>query len=306
MSSKIVFMGSPVFALPTLKALATAYEVAGVVTQPDRPAGRGRQLTPPPVKQLAGELGVSVIQPPRLKEPGAMQQILAWQPDLIVVAAFGQILRPDVLELPRFGCINVHASLLPRWRGAAPIAAAILNGDQETGITIMKMDAGIDTGGILSQATEPILPDDTSISLADRLANLGAALLIKTLPEYLAGSLRPLPQDETKASYAPILKKENGLLDFNQTAITLDRQVRAYLPWPGAFMFWQGQPLKIHRTSVGKQTNEDEPANPGQFIRYQGYPAVQTRHGVLVLESLQPAGKRVMTGKAFLQGVKDW
>jgi methionyl-tRNA formyltransferase len=168
------------------------------------------------------------------------------------------------------------------------------------------MAAGIDTGGVLSQKTEPILPDDTAGSLADRLARLGAALLIETLPEYLAGSLQPSAQDETQASYAPILRKENGLLDFNQTAIILERQVRAYLPWPGAFILWQNQPLKVLHASVGKLTHEERPTNPGHFLRYQGLPAVQTSDGVLVFEVLQPAGKRVMTGKAFLQGVKNW
>src|SRR5512139_2910075 len=180
MTTRIVFMGSPDFSLPTLRALAEQYPIAGVVTQPDRPAGRGRTLTPPPVKQLAVELGLPIIQPRRLRQPEAMEQLLAWAPDLIVVAAFGQILRPEVLELPAHGCINVHASLLPRWRGAAPIQASLLHGDRETGVTIMVMDPGIDTGPIMAQRSLRIDPDDTAGSLSNRLSQLGADLLIDT------------------------------------------------------------------------------------------------------------------------------
>ena len=178
-------MGSPDFALSTLRALHENYPVVGVVTQPDRAAGRGRELKPPPVKTLALELGIPVIQPEKLREPEAMEQLRAWSPDVIVVAAFGQILRQDVLDLPKFGCINVHASLLPRWRGAAPINAAILHGDEETGITIMKMDAGLDTGPILTQRSVRIQPDETAGSLFETLSQLGADLLLETLPGYI-------------------------------------------------------------------------------------------------------------------------
>ncbi|HEY5902380.1 MAG TPA: methionyl-tRNA formyltransferase, partial [Anaerolineales bacterium] len=182
--TRLVFMGSPDFALPTLRALSERYQVVGVVTQPDRPSGRGRGLTPPPVKTLALELGLPLIQPERLRLPDAMEALRTFAPDLIVVAAFGQILKPSVLDLPRYGCINVHASLLPRWRGAAPINAAILHGDHETGVTIMRMDPGLDTGPILSQAAIPIGPDETAGELYERLSMLGAELLIETLPGY--------------------------------------------------------------------------------------------------------------------------
>ena len=187
MTPSTVFMGSPDLALPILQALAAHYPIVGVVTQPDRPAGRGQALTPPPVKVLAEKLALPVIQPRRLREPEAMERLRSWAPELIVVAAFGQILRPEVLDLPRYGCINVHASLLPRWRGAAPIQAAILHGDADTGVTIMKMDPGVDTGPLLSQRSLPISPQDTAASLSEKLSALGAELLLETLPAYLKG-----------------------------------------------------------------------------------------------------------------------
>src|SRR5512141_1991224 len=197
--TKIVFMGSPDFSLAVLRALANAYDVVGVVTQPDRASGRGRELKAPPVKVLAQELGLPVMQPEKLKQPEAMEQLRAWAPDLIVVAAFGQILRKDVLELPRYGCINVHASLLPRWRGAAPINATILAGDDETGITIMKMDVGLDTGPMLRQKSIRLTREDTAGSVFEALARLGADLLLETLPDYLSGRIQPVPPPEEGA-----------------------------------------------------------------------------------------------------------
>ncbi len=211
----VVFMGSPDFSLPTLRALSQAYDVVGVVTQPDRASGRGRELKAPPVKTLALELGIPVMQPEKLRQPEAMEQLRAWSPDLIVVAAFGQILRKDVLELPRFGCINVHASLLPRWRGAAPINAAILHGDEETGVTIMIMDVGLDTGPMLSKRSIRLTRDDTAGSAFEKLSRLGADLLIETLPDYLSGKLTPAPQPEEGVTYAPMIKKEEGRLGFH-------------------------------------------------------------------------------------------
>src|SRR5215211_7077253 len=226
-TATLVFMGSPDFALPTLQALAEHYEVVGVVTQPDRAAGRGRERKAPPVKTLALELGIPVMQPEKLRLPEAMEQLRAWAPDLIVVAAFGQILKQDVLELPRFGCINVHASLLPRWRGAAPINAAILHGDEETGVTIMQMDVGLDTGPMLSQRSIPLMPEDTAGSVFEKLSTLGADLLLETLPDYLSGKLTPTPQPEEGVTYAPMLKKEEGQLDFTHEVNELERRVRA-------------------------------------------------------------------------------
>ena len=301
MAARVVFMGSPDFALPSLRALAADYQVVGVVTQPDRPAGRGKQLTAPAVKTLAQELGLPVIQPSRLREPEAIAQLRAWAPDLIVVAAFGQILRQEVLDLPPHGCLNVHASLLPRWRGASPIQAAILAGDAKTGVTIMRMDEGLDTGPILSQRAGPIAPDDTAASLSEKLSMLGANLLIDTLPKYLAGELKPTPQPESGITSAPILKKSDGELDPALSAEALARKVRAFNPWPGAFIIWKKQPLKVHRATVITRTSR-----PGQHLVEGGLPALGTANGLLILDEVQPAGKRPMSGSEFLRGTRDW
>jgi methionyl-tRNA formyltransferase len=305
---RIVFMGSPEFALPALRQLAASYPIAGVVTQPDRPAGRGREPKSPPVKLLAMQLGLPVIQPERLKAPEAIAQLEAWQPDMIVVAAFGQILRPAVLDLPRLGCINIHGSLLPRWRGAAPVQAAILNGDLATGVTIMRMDAGVDTGPMLSQASVPILPDDTAGSLGKRMAELGADLLLETLPAYVEGRCIPQVQDDSQATYAPMIKKEAGALDFSQTAGALERGVRAFNPWPGAYMPWQGQNLKIHKAKSLPDTRAGQSSRPqpGRKLVRDGLPAVETADGTLLLETVQPAGKKPMPGQDFLRGARQW
>ena len=299
-------MGSPDFAVRVLEALARHYPLAGVVTQPDRPAGRGRTLVPPAVKVAAFRLGIPVMQPEKLRQPAALAQLQAWAPDLIVVAAFGQILLPAALDLPHFGCINVHGSLLPRGRGAAPIQASILAGDQETGITIMKMDPGVDTGPILSQRALPIAPGDTGGSLFARMALLGAELMIETLPRYLSGNLIPQPQPEAGATYAPMLKKEDGILDFSQPATALERRVRAMNPWPGAFFEWHGQSLKVHKAHCAFEfTPIIQPA--GKRIIYDGLPAIYGGgNTMLVLDEVQPAGKKFMPGKAFLAGARDW
>jgi methionyl-tRNA formyltransferase len=299
--TRVVFMGSPDFSLPTLRALADTYNVVGVVTQPDRASGRGRELKPPPVKLLAQELNIPVIQPEKLRQPDAMEQLRLWNPDLIVVAAFGQILKKDVLYLPRFGCINVHASLLPRWRGAAPINAAILHGDEETGVTIMKMDVGLDTGPILAPRSIPLTREETAGSVFEKLSRLGADLLIETLPEYLSGKLQPVPQPEEGMTYAPMLKKEEGQLDFTRPANELERRVRAFNPWPGAFMNFDGTFLKIHRTHVAEAE-----AEAGTRLVYEDQPAVGTGGGLLILDEVQPAGKKSMSGKSFLAGARHW
>ena len=294
-------MGSPEFALPSLRALAGAYEVAGVITQPDRASGRGRELKPPPVKTLALELGIPVMQPEKLRAPEAMEQLRAWAPDLIIVAAYGQILKPDALDLPRYGCLNVHASLLPRWRGAAPIQAAILHGDEETGVTIMKMDAGLDTGAMLAKKSMRLTPDDTAGSVTDALSHLGADLLIDTLPRWIAGEIKPEPQDDSLSTYAPMLKKEEGRLDFTREAVELERRVRALNPWPGAFMDFDGAILKIHRAHV-----EAGNGSAGQRLVVANQPAIRARGGLLVLDEVQPAGKKSMSGKSFLAGARNW
>lgn len=319
MNARLVFMGSPEFAVPALNALAARYEVVGVVTQPDRPAGRGRTLNPPPIKTLALELGLPVIQPQRLREAAAMQQLQVWRPDVIVVSAFGQILRPEVLDLPAYGCINVHASLLPRWRGAAPIQAAILNGDTLTGVTIMLMDQGLDTGPLLNQRSLSIRPDDTGGSMGARLSVAGAELLIETLPGFLAGDIEPLPQDESQATYASMLKKEEGRLDLTRPAEELARMVRAFNPWPGTFLSWKDQLFKIHAADsldpnqlenaqtpgAARASFQSLPA-PGSRLIYQGLPALATGHGMLLLKEVQPAGKKIQSGRDFLHGARDW
>lgn len=306
MSIRIVFMGSPDFAVPALRLLAKDYPVVGVVTQPDRPAGRGMTLSAPPVKLCAQELGIPVIQPEKLREPGVFEQLLEWAPDVIVVAAFGQILRANVLDLPRYGCINIHASLLPRHRGAAPIQAAILHGDAETGITIMKMDVGLDTGPMLRQRGIAITGQDTGGSLFEKLSILGGELLMETLPAYVAGEVMPVDQPAEGVTYARMIKKEDGLLDFNQSAQELERRIRAFYPWPGTSLQWRGSPLKIHRAHVYAGRVQPAHAVPGTHLRLEELPAVITGEGAIVFDELQPAGKKPMPGKAFLAGVRDW
>ncbi len=307
MKTRIVFMGSPEFSLITLKALVEGYSVVGVVTQPDRQAGRGRSLKPPPIKTLAQELDLPIIQPQKLSDPDAVEQIRDWKPDLIVVAAYGQILKPEVLDLPPYGCVNIHASLLPRWRGAAPIQAAILHGDQETGVTIMVMDIGMDTGPIISQRIIPIQPDDSGGALGERLSFLGAELLLDTLTPFLKGEITPIPQDNALATRAPMLKKRDGQLDFTHRAEYLVRQLRAFYPWPGSFTYWQEQVLKIHLAHVPPPDEIlDFVISPGARTIYQGLPAFGTSEGLLVLDRVQPAGKKTMSGKAFLQGARGW
>ena len=303
MNTRIVFMGSPKFALPTLNALVENYSVVGVITQPDRPAGRGRAMHSPEIKLLANQLALPVIQPRRVRESDVIAHIQEWAPDLIVVAAYGQILPTTLLDLPTFGCVNIHASLLPRWRGAAPIQAAILHGDQETGITLIMMDAGMDTGPIIDQVSTPILADDTADTLSERLSKLGAAALIETLPGYLSGALKPKIQGESQVTMAPLLSKSDGKLDFSRTALELERQVRAFNPWPNAFLIWKNQPLKIFKATPQET---DAKFMPGTHTTIRDFPAVQTSDGLLILEEVQPAGKKRLPGDIFLRGAKDW
>jgi methionyl-tRNA formyltransferase len=303
MSVRTVFMGSPEFALPSLRALAAHFHVVGVVTQPDRPAGRGQNLTPPPVKTLAISLALPFIQPIKLRDPDAMKQLETWNPDLIVVAAFGQILRQNVLNMPKFGCINVHASLLPRWRGASPIQAAIAAGDQETGITIMKMDAGIDTGDILAQEKITINSDDTALLLEKRLADLGGHLLIRTLIPFLVGEIQAVPQPSEGFTYAQLLKKEDGELDFREPVVALERKVRAYQPWPGTFINWEGGQLKVLASSVFVDVAL---TSPGSRTIINKQPAIAAQDGWLVLNEVQPQGKKCMRGDVFLNGARGW
>ena len=295
-------MGSPNFAVKILQALISNYHVCGVITQPDRPAGRGKILTPPPVKILAAEHNLPTIQPARLKEPEALAQLENWNPDVIVVAAFGQILRQNVLDLPKFGCINVHASYLPRWRGAAPIQAAILNGDEFSGVTIMKMDAGIDTGPILMQKKVPLAIDETMATLTDKLANQGSDLLLETLQLYLNGQLSPVAQPEEGATYAPMLKKEDGRLDFSQPAAAIERKVRAFNDWPGTYYEINLQPLKVRKVKVIAHHS----SQVGLRSIIDKMPAISTPDGWVQLLEVQPAGKKWMSGADYIRGVQGW
>ena len=238
---RIVFMGTPDFAVPALEALIEIGNVVGVVTQPDRPAGRGNRLRQPPVKVAALSAEIPVFQPKSLRKYEAAAPIRAWEPDLIVVAAFGQILKPHLLDYPRLGCVNIHASLLPRWRGAAPIQAAILHGDGETGITLMQMDEGLDTGDMLVTESIPIGPTETASGLHDRLAELGREMMRRHLSSLLAQSFEPVPQDDTHTTYAPRIQKNDGLLDWSTSIEVIDRQIRALTPWPGTFNPLAGQ-----------------------------------------------------------------
>ena len=304
MPQRIIFMGTPDFAVPALTKLYQAYDLIAVVTQPDRPSGRGRKRVAPPVKQAAAEANLPVLQPPTLRDPAVVARLRSLKPDLIVVAAFGQILRPEVLNIPPHGCINVHASLLPRWRGAAPIAAAIRAGDTETGITLMLMEAGLDTGPVIRAQAIAITPQDNQETLSQALADLGAELLIETLPDWLAGKITPQPQDDRLATLAPRLKKEEGLLDWTRTAVEIERHVRAFYPWPGTFTYWQDKPLKILTASLqaGPVGSESSGLPPGTVFNLGKEVAVATGQGVIVLAQIQLAGRQAMAAADFRRG----
>jgi methionyl-tRNA formyltransferase len=302
MSPNVVFMGTPEFAEPILDRIAQSFNVVGIITQPDRPSGRGRKLIQSPVKLKGEALNIEVFQPSDINSTDSVGKIRSWNPEIIAVAAFGQILTPEILTLPPQGCLNVHASLLPRWRGASPINAAILNDDKTTGVTIIKMAEGLDDGPILSYKSIKINTEENAGELSLRLAKLGADLLAETIPLYIRGEIQLQNQDHTKATYAHKLKKKDGLLDFNQTANYLARKTRAYTPWPGTYTFWKDLRLIIHQTKAVDVTSP----GPGVFTIYEGYPAIGTADGLLILEVLQAAGKKALSGDEFLTGAPDW
>ncbi len=294
---KLIFAGTPDFAVPSLAALISAgYNLCGVYTQPDRPAGRGRQVQPSPVKKLALEQGLAVFQPESLKTPEAQAELAALQADMMIVAAYGLILPPAVLDAPRLGCVNVHASLLPRWRGAAPIHRALLAGDSHTGISIMQMDVGLDTGAVLLTAELPILPDDSGQSLHDRLATLGADTLLKALSKWQ--QLTPQAQDASLATYAHKLDKAEAHLDWTQPAAVLERQVRAFNPYPVAHTELLGVPLRIWQAEALAEPSEQP---PGTLVRgnKQGL-EIATGEGLLRLLQVQQAGKKILSVADFL------
>jgi methionyl-tRNA formyltransferase len=302
--ARVIFMGTPEFAVPCLQTLIATQQVVGVVTQPDKPAGRGNQLRPSPVKVVAEAAGLPVYQPKSLRREEAAEPLREWQPDVIVVAAFGQILRPHVLYLPPHGSINVHASLLPRWRGASPIQHAIMAGDTESGVTLMRMDEGLDTGPMLVQEALPIGPRETAAMLHDRLAALGADMLRRRLDDILAGRIQPVLQPDTGFTYAPMIAREEGEIDWSRDAAELDRLVRAMTPWPGAYTWWNGQPFKIVRARPAAGELPD--GLPGEVVHAAEGLVVLVAGGGLVLEEVQPAGKRAMPAGDFARGHPDW
>jgi methionyl-tRNA formyltransferase len=301
---QILYLGSPAFAVAPLDMLAQAgYEIAAVVTQPDRPAGRKRTLTPPPVKLAAQRLGLPVIQPETLRDPTIVAHLAALQPDVGIVVAYGEILRPAVLAVPGLGYLNIHPSLLPLYRGPAPVSGAILAGDSETGVTIMQLDTGMDSGPILAQATVPLPPDARAGPLTESLIELGGKLLLETLPRYAAGQIELRPQNHSAATYTRLLKKSDGRIDWSLPAHVIERTIRAYDPWPGAFTTWRGQQLKLLAASVHADWSGN--TAPGTIIRTDPLPLVATGSGALGLESVQPAGKRVMSGTDWSLGQQD-
>ena len=298
---RIVFFGTPSFAVPTLQSLLDGRDqVVGIVTQPDREKGRGRKVVFSPVKDLALRYGLNPLQPVKAKEEAFQQALRDLQPDVMVVVAYGQILPTSVLSIPKYGAVNVHASLLPKYRGAAPIAWAILKGEKVTGVTTMLLDEGMDTGDILLQKEVPVGDGETCETLHDRLASLGAQLLLETLEKIKAGSIQPLLQDHSKATYAPPLKKEDGHIDWKKEAKEIDRQIRAFNPWPGAFTKWGDQLLKIYRG----ETREKVPAGKIGTVIWVGsdFIEVETGKNSYLIKEIQLEGRRRMTLREFLSG----
>ncbi|ERM19378.1 methionyl-tRNA formyltransferase [Brevibacillus laterosporus] len=301
--TRILFMGTPDFATQSLEALITnGYQVVGVVTQPDRPVGRKRVLTPPPVKELALRHGLPVYQPEKIRESEAVQSVLdATRPDLIVTAAYGQILPVSLLEAPKHGCINIHASLLPKYRGGAPIHASIINGEKETGVTIMYMVQALDAGDMISKVIVPIEERDTAASMFEKLATAGADLLIETLPKLLKGEITPEPQNHEEATFAPNIKRENERLDWNKSAREIYNQVRGMNSWPVAFTTFEGKVWKVWWAEVVELAGQL--ATPGTIIgRTEEGLIIACGAGSIILKEIQPEGKKRMSVYDFLRG----
>jgi methionyl-tRNA formyltransferase len=305
---RIVFMGTPEFGVPALEQLTKGeHQVVAVYTQPDRPVGRGRISTPSAVKRAALAHGLPVFQPPGLKASAEVERLAELKPDVIVVAAFGQLLSQQVLDISPFGCLNIHPSLLPRHRGASPIPAAIIGGDEETGVTIMLMDVGLDTGPILAQKAIPIEPEDTAESLSAKLAQLGAELLGQTLPRWLDHRLNPRPQDEENATYSGSIAKGEGEIDWHLSAIELWRRVRAFYPWPGCYTRWRGKQLKLLQAIPLSGGQGLEPGRVISLLPERGAVfGVATGNGILGLRRVQLEGRRAMTVEEFLRGQREF
>ncbi|MBX3326028.1 MAG: methionyl-tRNA formyltransferase [Nitrospira sp.] len=298
---RIVFMGTPEFAVPSLEALlSSGDQVVGVVCQPDRPKGRGHQVVAPPVKQVAERAGIPVLQPLKIRTAEFLQALSSWQPDVIAVAAYGRILHKPILQLPPVGCVNVHGSLLPKYRGAAPVQWAVINGETETGITTMLMDEGMDTGAMLLQAKLEILPDDTAGTLAPRLAALGGRLLIETLAQLKTGTLVPTKQDDHQATMAPLLKKEDGLIDWTLGATSLANRVRGLSPWPGAYTFLGDERWNVWKAVAQVSATTD---TPGTIVAVNKQSIlVATGDGLLEIREIQTANSKRMAVAQFLAG----
>ncbi|MDP9771168.1 methionyl-tRNA formyltransferase [Kosakonia cowanii] len=304
-SLRIIFAGTPDFAARHLDALLSSeHEIVGVFTQPDRPAGRGKKLMPSPVKVLAEEKGLPVFQPASLRQPENQQLVAELNADVMVVVAYGLILPKAVLDMPRLGCINVHGSLLPRWRGAAPIQRALWAGDAQTGVTIMQMDVGLDTGDMLYKLACPVTPEDTSATLYDKLAGLGPQGLIETLQQLAQGSAQPQVQDEELVTYAEKLSKDEARMDWSLSAEQLERCIRAFNPWPMSWFVVDEQPVKVWKASVLPSSTQ---AEPGTIVEAsKSGIQVATAEGILNLESLQPAGKKAMSAQDLLNSRREW
>jgi methionyl-tRNA formyltransferase len=300
----VVFLGTPQFAVPTLRRLLdSAHSVAGVITQPDRPRGRGQKITHAPVKVLALERGISVYQPDRLKPPEVADTLRAWRPDLGVVAAYGRIIPEHLLTIPRFGMINVHASLLPKYRGAAPVHRAVISGDDETGVTIMRVVKELDAGGMFAKVTRPIGPEETSDVVETALADMGAELLVTVVDQLVSGTAREEPQDETRATYAPRLTKEEGLIYWTQPASRIHNRVRGLYPWPHAYTFLKGERLIVLRSAVAKRNAGAAAGSPGTILAATSEAVhVATGDGDLAILEVQPEGRRAMHVHDFLLG----
>ena len=298
---RIVFMGTPEFAVPSLGALLKSDDqVVGIVTQPDRPKGRGQVLTPPPVKLIAQREGIPFLQPAKIRVPEFLTALADWKPDLIAVTAYGRILHGPILALPPMGCVNVHGSLLPKYRGAAPVQWAVINGETETGITTMMMDEGMDTGAMLLQEPLPIFPEDTSGTLAPRLAELGGRLLVETIARLKAGTITPQPQNHALATLAPPLKKEDGVIDWMTSAISIANRVRGLSPWPGAYTYFGGERWMVWSATASPARAG---AVPGTIIDVTKQTIhVATREGVLALREIQPANSKRLTVMQYLAG----
>ncbi len=300
---KVVFMGTPDFALPSLEALHNeGYDIRAVVTRPDRPRGRGQKLGISPVKNKALELGLNIIQPLKMNEETLLKCLKEIEPDFIVVVAFGRILPEEIIKMPRYGCINVHASLLPAYRGAAPIHRALVNGDEFTGVTTMKMDKGLDTGDIILQDTVNISSDMNCGELQELLAMRGAELLICTLRGIYSGDLTPEKQDESKASYAVPLRKADEFIRWEQSVFEVFNQIRGMNPWPGSYTLFQDKILKIRQAQIWNETGVyQEPGTVLEIIKGKGF-TVQTGHGIIFITKVQPQGKSTMDANSFVNG----